>query len=102
MPLHPLNACWLPAALTALIKTTPCRNAFSSLGYVVLRDQIRETSPLRFLEQGVDLRVISGDDPRTVSGIRERGSSSCRSLVDATTLHTEADIKLQLPEVPRI
>lgn len=66
------------------------------LGYVVLRDQIRETAPQTiayFLEQGVDLRVISGDDPRTVSAIAERaGVPHADGWVDATTLHTEADI----------
>ncbi len=66
------------------------------LGYVVLRDQIRETAPQTiayFLEQGVDLRVISGDDPRTVSAIAERaGVPYADGWVDATTLHTEADI----------
>lgn len=66
------------------------------LGYVVLRDQIRETAPqtiVYFLEQGVDLRVISGDDPRTVSAIAERaGVPHADGWVDATTLHTEADI----------
>ena len=66
------------------------------LGYVVLRDQIRETAPQTiayFLEQGVDLRVISGDDPRTVSAIAERaGVPHADGWVDATTLRTEADI----------
>ncbi|EWC92868.1 E1-E2 ATPase [Atopobium sp. BS2] len=66
------------------------------LGYVVLRDQIRETAPQTiayFLEQGVDLRVISGDDPRTVSAIAERaGVPHADGWVDATMLHTEADI----------
>lgn len=66
------------------------------LGYVVLRDQIRETAPQTiayFLEQGVDLRVISGDDPRTVSAIAKRaGVPYADGWVDATTLHTESDI----------
>ena len=41
------------------------------LGFVAIHDQIRATAAQTigyFKEQGVDLKVISGDDPRTVSG----------------------------------
>ena len=47
-----------------------------------------------FREQGVELRVISGDDPRTVSAIAERaGVPGARAYVDASTLEDEAAIE---------
>ena len=62
------------------------------LGCVAITDEIRPTAAdtMRyFREQGVELRVISGDDPRTVSAIAERaGVPLAESYVDATTLDT--------------
>ncbi|QOY59897.1 HAD-IC family P-type ATPase [Thermophilibacter immobilis] len=62
------------------------------LGCVAIRDQIRDTAAetMRyFREQGVELRVISGDDPRTVSAIAARvGVPDAERFVDATTLGT--------------
>lgn len=62
------------------------------LGCVAIRDEIRATAPQTmryFLEQGVELRVISGDDPRTVSAISKRaGVPGAERFVDATTLTT--------------
>ena len=62
------------------------------LGCVGIRDQIRPTAPATmsyFREQGVELRVISGDDPRTVSAIAERaGVPGASDYVDASTLDT--------------
>ena len=67
------------------------------LGCVAIRDQIRPTAPATmeyFREQGVELRVISGDDPRTVSAIAERaGVPGARAYVDASTLEDEAAIE---------
>ena len=62
------------------------------LGCVAIRDEIRPTAgeTMRFfLEQGVELRVISGDDPRTVSAIAARaGVPLAENYVDASTLDT--------------
>ena len=62
------------------------------LGCVAIRDEIRATAGATmrfFLEQGVELRVISGDDPRTVSAIAARaGVPLAEHYVDATTLDT--------------
>ena len=62
------------------------------LGCVAIRDEIRPTAgeTMRFfLEQGVELRVISGDDPRTVSAIAARaGVPLAEHYVDASTLDT--------------
>lgn len=64
------------------------------LGFIAIHDQIRATAAQTiayFKEQGVDLKVISGDDPRTVSGIaRKVGVPRAEDYVDATTLADDA------------
>ena len=66
------------------------------LGFVGIQDQIRQTAPETiqyFIQQGVDLRVISGDDPRTVAAIAQRACiPHADAWVDATTLKDEKDI----------
>lgn len=66
------------------------------LGLICIRDQIRSTAAQTiryFIEQGVDLKVISGDDPHTVSGIaRKVGVPGADEYVDATTLATDSQI----------
>ena len=66
------------------------------LGFVAIHDQIRATAAQTigyFKEQGVDLKVISGDDPRTVSGIASQvGGPRAEAYVDATTLADDAAI----------
>ena len=66
------------------------------LGFIAIHDQIRATAAQTvryFKEQGVDLKVISGDDPRTVSGIAAKvGVPRAEDYVDATTLITVDDI----------
>ena len=64
---------------------------------LLLTDVIREEAPdtLQFFDsQEVDLKVISGDDPVTVSAIAKRaGLKNAESYVDATTLETEEDLE---------
>ncbi len=66
------------------------------LGYVGISDEVRESAPQTidfFAEQGVAVRVISGDDPRTVSAIaRYVGIRNAERYVDASTLKTDEDI----------
>ena len=66
-----------------------------AIGFVGIRDQIRSTAKETlafFKDQGVRCIVISGDDPRTVSGIAEKvGVEHADKFVDATTLKTEGD-----------
>ncbi|WP_130812162.1 HAD-IC family P-type ATPase [Olsenella sp. Marseille-P4559] len=68
----------------------------SLLGVVGIRDEVRATAPQTmryFVEQGVDLRIISGDDPTTVSAIAARADVPHASeAVDASTLATEDDL----------
>lgn len=72
------------------------------IGCVAIRDEIRPTAgeTMRFfLEQGVELRVISGDDPRTVSAIAERaGVPEARRYADATTLDTPEKLDAAVDE----
>ena len=64
---------------------------------LLLTDVIREEAPdtLKFFDsQEVDLKVISGDDPVTVSAIAKRAClKNAESYVDATTLETEEDLE---------
>lgn len=70
------------------------------LGFVGIRDQIRPTAAetiAYFKDQGVRVLVISGDDPRTVSGIAEKvGVEGADRYVDATMLKTESDVERAL------
>lgn len=67
------------------------------LGFLGIRDQIRDTAAQTmayFVEQGVDIRVISGDDPMTVSAIAEKvGVPDAQKWVDATFLESEEEIE---------
>jgi cation-transporting ATPase E len=63
------------------------------IGLLLLTDVIRAEAPdtLAYFEsQGVDLKVISGDDPVTVSAIARRaGLKNAEQYVDATTITTQ-------------
>ena len=66
------------------------------LGFVALANPIRENAIKTFeyfKSQGVAIKVISGDNPRTVSRIAiQAGIESAESFVDAATLDTEDKI----------
>ncbi|MGN0670312.1 MAG: HAD-IC family P-type ATPase, partial [Oscillospiraceae bacterium] len=65
----------------------------SAKALVVLSDKIRESSPAAlkfFREQGVQLKVISGDDPKTVAGAAGRaGLEGAENYVDMSKLSDE-------------
>jgi len=67
------------------------------MGLVLISDKIRREAPrtLRyFADQGVDLKVISGDNAVTVANIaRKAGLEHADSYVDATTLETDEDVR---------
>lgn len=66
-------------------------------GYLFITDKIRAEAPdtLRFFrEQGVNVKIISGDNPSTVRAVALRaGLTDCDSIVDMSTIHTEEEIK---------
>ena len=68
----------------------------SPIGYIVLSNPIRENAEKTFTyfkEQGVAIKVISGDNPATVSEVAKRaGIDGAESYVDASTLSSERDI----------
>ena len=65
-------------------------------GYVMLSNPIRENAKetfTYFAEQGVTVKVISGDNPMTVSEVAgQAGIANADSYVDASTLKTEEAI----------
>lgn len=67
------------------------------IALVVIKDQIRDNASQTikyFTEQGVQLKIISGDNNRTVERIAYSASvPDCENSVDATTLDTDEKIK---------
>lgn len=67
------------------------------LALILIKDKIRPNAKKTieyFAEQGVNLKVISGDGVNTVSNIaKEAGISGAELAVDATTLTTDESIK---------
>ena len=65
--------------------------------FILLSNPIRKNAPdtFRFFaEQGVEIKVISGDNPMTVSEIaKQAGIANADKYIDATTLQTEEAIK---------
>ena len=68
----------------------------SPIGYIVLSNPIRENAESTFTyfkEQGVAIKVISGDNPATVSEVAKRaGIDGAEAYVDASILASEKDI----------
>ncbi|MCR4661753.1 MAG: HAD-IC family P-type ATPase [Clostridia bacterium] len=86
----------------ALIKTETIDNYVITgdvelIGLVIISDKIREEAKetLKFFdEQGVNIKIISGDNPVTVSKIAERtGVKNYDKYIDASTLKTEEDLR---------
>ncbi|MGO2645822.1 MAG: cation-translocating P-type ATPase [Lactococcus cremoris] len=67
-----------------------------ALGYVVLANPIRENARETFnyfAQQGVNIKVISGDNPQTVSAVAKRaGIMGAEHFIDANLLKTEEDL----------
>lgn len=75
-----------PGTLTGEALTEPA----SPLGMVLVANPIREKAPETFryfVEQGVEIKVISGDNPVTVSEVaKEAGIANAEAYIDASTL----------------
>lgn len=67
------------------------------LGLIFLSNPIRREAPETFryfANQGVEIKVISGDNPVTVSQVAlQAGIADAENYIDASTLHTEREIK---------
>lgn len=66
------------------------------LGLVLLTNPVRKTAKKTikfFQEQGVEVKVISGDNPATVAAVAKKvGIKNADEYVDASTLQTDTDI----------
>ena len=75
----------------------PLKEAVTPLAYVLLANPIRQEAKetfTYFTEQGVEVKVISGDNPLTVSEVaKEAGIAGAERYVDASTLHTEEEMR---------
>lgn len=71
--------------------------ATQAMALILIKDRIRfnaEKTLNFFKKQGVDIKVISGDNPVTVSKIAERVNlKNAHSFIDATTLKTDEDVR---------
>ncbi len=86
-----------PANAAAATAAAPANDqGIRALGFVCIEDEIRPTAAQTiryFIDQGVTLKVISGDDPATVAGIAKRvGIPHAQDYVDAATLTDDAAI----------
>lgn len=67
------------------------------LAYILLLNKVRKEAPATFKyfeQQGVDIKVISGDNPLTVSETaKQAGIKNAEKYIDAGTLKTEEDIE---------
>ena len=67
------------------------------LAYILLANPVRKEAPetfAYFAEQGVEVKVISGDNPLTVSETaKEAGIKNAEEYIDAATLMTEEDVE---------
>lgn len=75
----------------------PLKEAVTPLAYVLLANPIRQEAKetfTYFAEQGVEVKVISGDNPLTVSEVaKEAGIAGAERYVDASMLHTEEEMR---------
>ena len=83
-------------------KGTERPTGLEPLGLFLITDVIREEAPdtLAFFDsQGVDLKVISGDDPVTVSAIAKKaGLKNANHYIDATTIKTSEEMQRAVAE----
>ena len=79
------------------IKGAECPEAGRVMGFLCLRDEIRDNARETlqyFASQKVEIKIISGDDPETVTRIAaQAGVPHADRLVDLHDLKTEAEIR---------
>ena len=90
------------AGIEAEIDGRALTEPVTPLGYILLANPIREAANETFqyfAEQGVEVKVISGDNPVTVSKVaKTAGIKNAENYVDASSLETEEDIKKAILE----
>ncbi|MBQ3544594.1 MAG: cation-translocating P-type ATPase [Lachnospiraceae bacterium] len=72
-------------------------HGINPIAYILLANPIRKSAKETFgyfAEQGVEIKVISGDNPVTVSEVaKQAGIVGAEKYVDASTLTTDADMR---------
>lgn len=72
-------------------------NGLTPIGILVIKDKVRKSARDTlnyFASQGVDLKIISGDNALTVASIaKEAGLKNYDKFIDASTLKTDEEIK---------
>lgn len=67
------------------------------LGFILLSNPVRKEAPETFRyfeEQGVAIKVISGDNPVTVSEVaKQAGITGAEDYIDASVLHSDMDVR---------
>lgn len=75
----------------------PLDHGITPLGFILMANPIREAAKETFeyfAEQGVEVKVISGDNPLTVSRVAQQaGIQNADRYVDASELETEEELK---------
>lgn len=84
------------ASTSEALTGQPLQEKVTPLAYILLANPIRETAPATFsyfAEQGVQVKVISGDNARTAAEAAKLANiENADQFVDARTLKTENDI----------
>lgn len=85
------------AIYQGIIDGKPLNGAVTPLGLVLLSNPIRKEAKATFhyfAKQGVTIKVISGDNPITVSKVAmEAGIKNADQYIDATTLTTMSEVR---------
>ena len=103
-PLRAHTEPWSAKGLRVLLfaRQTGCESlteasAVQPLALILLENHIRDNAPEvfgYFRDQGVQIKVISGDNPLTVSRVAmQAGIEGAENCVDAQTLKTEEDVR---------
>lgn len=84
------------ASSSSDFKENSLPDGLEALGLVFITDTIRKEAPetLHFFKQeGVNVKIISGDNPETVRAVALRaGLEDCENIIDMSTLSTEEEI----------
>ncbi len=86
----------LLASSTADFDGNALPSALKPISFILITDTIRKEAPdtLRFFkEEGVEVKIISGDNPATVRAVAMRaGLVDCDNIVDMSTLKTDEEV----------
>ena len=86
----------LASSRSAFGENNALPNNMKAEAYIYITDKIRDEAPATlkfFKEQGVTVKIISGDNPETVRAVALRaGLQDCDNIIDMSTLKTEKEV----------